>query len=133
MIFADGLITPKLFQILGIENFCVLHGDFFHLYREDWPKNEGFGSICYDLIKNHLRKMLLSSTEDQWDQAYFGARKLISTEPTKVEKLDAIYKNPEYYSGYFLRKIPCNMKLRGSTPAEQNHASIIAMIGPVAS
>ena len=69
----------------------------------------------------------MSSTEDQWDQAYFGARKLISTYLTKVEKLDAIYKNPEYHSGYFLRKIPCNMKLRGSTPAEQNHSSIIAM------
>ena len=30
-------------------------------------------------------------------------------------------------------KIPCNMRIRGSTPAEQNHSSIVSILGPGAS
>jgi len=53
--------------------------------------------------------------------------------PIALEKLDDVYNNPQYYSGYYLRSITCNLRFRGSVPAEQNHSSIIRFLGESAS
>ena len=34
LIFADGLITKRLLINLGINDKCLLHGDFYHLFSE---------------------------------------------------------------------------------------------------
>ena len=43
MIFADGAITNALLVNLNIEETCTLHGDYYHLFKEVWPKKENFG------------------------------------------------------------------------------------------
>ena len=63
LIFAHGLITKRLLINLGINDKCVLHGDFYHLFCEVWPNKACFGETCYGLIKNNLRMMLLSRTD----------------------------------------------------------------------
>ena len=35
-----------------------------------------------------------------------------------------IYNDPVYYSGYYIRTLPCNLRLTGDAAAEQNHSSI---------
>ena len=93
MIFADGTITNTLLVNLKIQDTCVLHGDFFHLYKEVWPKKENFGSTVYSLIKGYLKIMLSSSTEDEWSRAYNEARLRIIRMPLQLELLDKIYSN----------------------------------------
>jgi hypothetical protein len=46
------------------------------------------------------------------------------------EYLRAIHENPRRYAGYKRRSIPGNMGLMGSAPAEQNHSSVTARVGP---
>ena len=50
-----------------------------------------------------------------------------------MDKLIEIGHNETYYAGYYLRDITGNMNLMGSTPAEQNHASITFHLGKGAS
>ena len=64
IIFADGLITQNLLDQLKISETCTLRCDYWHLMNEVFPKEHNFGSITFALIKNYLKKMLLSDTED---------------------------------------------------------------------
>ena len=73
--------------------------------------------------------MLSSKTIFEWEDAYEAARKLIINVPQQVELLDHIYNKPKYYSGYYVRTLLCNVKLKGSVPAEQNHSSTVANLG----
>ena len=34
ILYADGLVSQKLLDNLGISETCILHGDFYHLYKE---------------------------------------------------------------------------------------------------
>ena len=52
MIFGDGFITQSLLQNLKIVDTCLLHGDYFHLLNEIWPKSEKFGTQAFSLIKD---------------------------------------------------------------------------------
>ena len=51
LIFADGAITDKLLKKLGIEDTCLLRGDYHHLMNEVWPSHYNFGVQYYPLIK----------------------------------------------------------------------------------
>ena len=73
--------------------------------------------------------MLLSKTKSEWDIAFHSASELLVELPTKLELLKKIYSNPTYYAGYVTRKIVGNLSCNGSTPAEQNHASIVSFKG----
>jgi hypothetical protein len=97
--------------------------------NEVFPKNHKFGNVGFALIKNHLKKMLLCETEDQWKTSYNDASKLLEDFPLKLEKLKDIYDRPSYYAGYYVRQLQCNMLLVGSTLAESNHASITRHLG----
>ena len=85
IIYGDGLVSQKLITNLGIAETCLLHGDFYHLYKENWPKANYFGSVVYKLIKPQLYKMLVSKDEDEWDTAYNEACKLLDAHPLKIK------------------------------------------------
>ena len=131
LIYADGLVTKRLLQNLSIEHSCVLHGDFYHLMKENWPKPHNFGIVVFRLIKSFLAAMLTSATEEEWDSAYQSAYELITEHPSKVDLLNKIYNNPQYYAGYVTKQIVGNLNLNGSVPAEQNHSSNVRFIGDV--
>ena len=104
IIYADCFITDSLLTNLGIKQTCCLHGDYYHLFREVWPKLENFGRL-FVLVKNHLAKMLKSVTIDEWNISFAMASKLLSNRPDKLQLLNDIYSKPEYYAGYYIRKI----------------------------
>ena len=101
--------------------------------HEVWPNEANFGNEYYPLIKVHLVLILTSKTEAGWTNVYQSARKLIDNHPLKVEKLEAMYSNPSYCTGYYLRGISYNLRLQGSVPTEINHLSIVRHFGPSAS
>ena len=57
----------------------------------------------------------------------------IETLSHEKRKLGSIYLDPVYYSGYYVKGTKCNLNVMGSTPAEQNHSSIVAFNGKSAS
>ena len=77
--------------------------------------------------------MLISTNIKDWESCYNSARVKLINLPLQLELLDKIYNNPEYYSGYYIRTLPCNLRRKGDVPAEQNHASNVAHLGNGAS
>ena len=73
--------------------------------------------------------MLLSKTKDEFKLSFHLAMQVIQDDPLQASYVEKIYKNPEYYSGYYLHKIVGNLRMMGSTPAEQNHSSVAAHLG----
>ena len=131
LLYADGLVSKRLLINLGIQNSCLLHGDYYHLFRENWPNEKNFGTTIFRLIKCSLSAMLLSETEEDWVRTFESAASLLIGHPHKLELLQKIYNNPGYYGGYVTRRIIGNLSLNGSTPTEQNHSSIVAFNGEV--
>ena len=129
ILFADKLVTKKLLINLGILETCILHGDFYHLFKVNWPKPENFGIVVYKLIKSQLSKMLTCYTKAEWDRAFKEASDLILAHPLKLEILQDIHSQPEYYAGYVTRNVVGNLSLNGTAHAEQNHSSIVSFNG----
>ena len=128
LIFADGFLTDKLLEQLGITYGCV-----HHIMNEIWPQDINFGKIHFKTLRPFLQKMLLSKSEDEWTYTYTHARNIIAGEPVLVDKFEDISRNPSYYAFYYLENIQCNLWIKGSGPAKINHYSIIKYFGPSAS
>ena len=77
--------------------------------KEVWPKEENFGAVHFRMIKEFLQGMLNSRTSKEWDDSYESARCLLRHCPIRKEKLDSIYLDPVYYSGYYVKGINCNL------------------------
>ena len=129
ILYGDGLVSKKLLENLGISHSCILHGDFYHLFKENWPKPENFGISIFRIIKPHLYKMLLSKTVAEWDNAFNEASNKLIGHPVRLDLLRKIHADPDYYAGYVTRKIVGNLSCNGTAPSEQNHASIVACNG----
>ena len=118
-----------LLQNLGISSSCTLRGDRWYLLNEVWPKLFIPKHLAFDLLQQDLVSMTDSKNREQWDKAYQSVKNKIRHKPLMVDNLDAIYSNPEYYAGYYLKQIPGNMLLMGDVPSEQNHSSVDANLG----
>ena len=68
-----------------------------------WPNEVNFGAVHFRMIKEFLRGMLDSRNVKEWDDSYESTRFLLRHFPRRKEKLDIIYLDPVYYSGYYVR------------------------------
>ena len=107
---------------------AFLYCDLWHLLNEVYPKKDSFGLIFAD-IREHVKGMLECETEKQFRICFKTAKKIIKANPKKVEILEDIYNNPEYYAGYFLKSVPGHLGKQGDSHAEQNHSSVVAYLG----
>ena len=62
--------------------------------------------------------VLLLRSKSDWDQSYYNAAKLLQSDPIQLEKLDKIYGNPKYYTGYYLKSKVGNLNLNRSGAAK---------------
>ena len=129
IVFSDGFITQTLLEKLNIATTCTLRCDYWHVIQEVLPKEHNFGRVCFSIIEPHLKKMLTSNSESEWTIAFKAATNLLRDYPSKLQKLNEIYDRPSYYAGYYVRNIPTNLLLLGSSPAESNHSSITKHLG----
>ena len=97
LIFADGFLTDKLLEQLGITYGCV-----HHLMNEIWPQEISFGKIHFKTLRPFLQKRLLSKSENECTYAYTHARTMIIDEPVLVDKLEDIFRNPSYHASNYL-------------------------------
>jgi hypothetical protein len=130
LIFGDQALTDQILVDLGIHDTCTLRGDYHHLINEVWPHT--FGTYLYSQIRGDLDRMLLG-TEEEWKNSYHSAKRLLLHDAEKYSALEAIYKKPSHFAGWFLRNIEGNLFVNGSVPAEQNHSSVAAHLGAGAS
>jgi hypothetical protein len=119
ILFADMFITKTLLENLGIVSTCTLHCDYYHIVNEVWPKQ--LGASLYNDLKPYLTRMLKSTNEVEHKLSFDSAMKLIVDDPIKTSYIELIYNNPDYYSGYYLKRLVGNLKMMGDAPAEQNH------------
>ena len=88
-IFSDQGIRKNVLSKLEIDRICTLHGDYYHLYTQVWPK--AFGQNNFIQIKNFLTGMLESHTIKDGEESYKSACSLLLHLPHLAEKLDSIY------------------------------------------
>ena len=114
IVYGDGFVTKYMLHKLNITNTCILHGDYWHLIHKILPRPKNFGSSTFCLIKPYVEMMISSDTKAQWDLGYSQARRVIVSKPRELSLLEKIYGDPEYYGGYYLRTLVCNLKSLGS-------------------
>ena len=120
LIFGDGYLQESLIMSLAITETCTLRCDYYYRMENIWPKI--FGQSTMYSIGKYLQCMLLSETIYRWDEAYNQAVKVLEAIQNSVLILTAIYQNPSYYAGYYLKRIKGRMDNLGSVIADQNHA-----------
>ena len=125
IIFADQFITETLLVELGIKNTCTLHSDYYHNLNKVFP--ETFGNK-FEQIRKYL-KVMLTGEENAWHNGYKQAREHLIGDPQKLSSLEQIYRRPGYFSCWKIRTVEGNLFCKGSVPAEQNHASVVAHLG----
>jgi hypothetical protein len=76
------------------------------MLNEVWPKV--FGKTVYDKHQEDF-KTLLCGTEREWEHAYQIISGSLSTDAERKTKLDLIYKDPDYYAGWWLRNQDGNL------------------------
>jgi hypothetical protein len=129
IIFADKGITdslPGLIQHSGVP-VC---GDHYHLLKEVWPRH--FGPHLWPSVEPFLQQMFCRGDFSEYEACFKKAMALPGIRGNTIheEYLRAIHENPRQYAGYKRRSIPGNLGLMGSAPAEQNHSSVTARVGP---
>eukprot|EP00957_Ditylum_brightwellii_P088554 6744507-Ditylum_brightwellii.AAC.1 len=73
--------------------------------------------------------MLDCETQEVWDSTYGAVTAIIAYEPRRQSELDKIYQNSMCNSRWYLNDIHGSFDCKGSTHAEQNHASSICHLG----
>jgi hypothetical protein len=126
MIFGDGIMSISL----SIESTCNLGLDCYHLMQVDWPRQ--FGLQLYSQLKKMLHNLIYSSSETEY-QKHFQCLK--DSCPRKHH--DYLHKEIDQHKQHFVRYIvqsyEGNLGRQGDSPAEANHASFCARIGPTSS
>jgi hypothetical protein len=62
--------------------------------------------------------MVKSKTKEEWDTAYSGTKLVLRRDPKLISIFNAVFINPTYYAGYYLRQFEGNLGKRGDTHAE---------------
>ena len=88
-----------------------------------------FGKSTYLLIENNLRKMANASTEEECNDQFNNAKRIIRTTCSdaheKMILLNELYEERCSFSLYSIRNIPGSRGRRGSTSSESNHSSLV--------
>lgn len=106
IIFTDQLISDNLLDMLNIRDTCVLHGDIYHLIHKVFP--DSFKGV-WELISDHVSKMLDTNSKTEWEHLYNLAAEKIMRNPEMVLTLEEIYKNHKYYSRWYLLQMEGNL------------------------
>jgi hypothetical protein len=73
--------------------------------------------------------MLLSKTQEEWDEAYECTTLVAQSKPKMLSALNYIHSDTERYAGFYLRGIEGNLYINGDVSAEKNHSGVVAYLG----
>lgn len=123
----DGFFSQSMIHDWGFRNMHFI-SDHWHLFESVLPKR--FPKQIYPLIAEDLRKMAKSLTEGEFESIYSSVMDVLTNlKPRNMnaeEELRVFASERSSYAVYELRKVKGNRNLISSTPAEQNHSSILS-------
>jgi hypothetical protein len=136
IIFANGVMADTLLDLVGVQHpqeigvFDSTDGitDSFHLLSTIWPHE--FGQQLFDRLREDLNALVYGDMQEAYESAYSNVVSKIGSNPTMLEYLKGYYDHPERFARYYIKRIPCNLGKTSSQPAEANHSSVIAHLGP---
>ena len=103
------MVTTQLLKNLNISDSCLLHGDNWHLLNKVFPDTfKGY----YSRLHCYLHTMLNCKTENELDNAYKSAKKILREDAEKWTELNNIYKNPSYSSKFYMNDMFENLGYR---------------------
>jgi hypothetical protein len=112
IIFGDQALTNQILIDLGIQDTCILHGDYHHLINKVWPAT--FGNHLFQRIRGHLDQMFLGSN-DEWELSYTSAKIHLLQDAKKFSALEqntkthhiALAGSSRKWWETFLSMVPC--------------------------
>jgi hypothetical protein len=105
--------------------------DSHHLRSQVWPSAEGLGQRLYDMVSEDLGLLLFGQTRAIYDVAYGRIAAKLASNPAKLEYIKTrYYDHPERFAQFYVKRIPGNLGKSSSQPAESNHSSVVAHLGP---
>ncbi len=130
LIFADEFVTDELLERLGITCTATLRCDHWHLLNDVWPKYFG---AHWDKVKPAMKVMLQDRSKERFEEAFESACDAVQIYPKLVDYITKFHDRPDKYAFYYLSDIEGNLERCGSTPAEENHSSVVSHLGKGAS
>jgi hypothetical protein len=64
-----------------------------------------FGIHKFTIVAGYLSTTMLLGSQKEWEISYAAAKEHLEGDAKKVSLLNNIHKNPQYYAGWYLRKI----------------------------
>ena len=128
VIFGDGIFDDAFCE--GTDITASVLGDTFHLLISKtsvW--RQAFGS-SFGKIEHCLKRMIHSYSEQQYNAAFDEAKTILAGNVDHLECIQKINEKKHMFAKYLIKKIPGNLGRQGSAPAECNHSSYVARIGP---
>jgi hypothetical protein len=141
VIFGDGIFAgDSLLEMLKIENTCKLCQDTYHLISATngaWAKF--FGPHYWPRFSEDFRGLVYSYTEEDYMSKYERLRGRLTSECPSDSKGVAwigyletsVHGHRHQFVRAYVQEYWYNREREGTVPAEINHASYVARIGPV--
>ena len=83
IVSSDGFFDPKLIQSLGFINATYVM-DRWHLRESGLQKF--FGQKAYELLKNHLYRLIGAQTEQEFDEVVSLAYELLKSQTSRDDE-----------------------------------------------
>ena len=125
VIYGDEFITPTLLKKTGLEHVKIFH-DHWHLFNN---YEEELGTFLYRNVQPYIQKMMYSSSKEKYDNNLAEACDFFKDQGNVINLLNKISSKREFSATYVIDSTKGSCAQRGSTRAEQNHASIVAHLG----
>ena len=91
-----------------------------------------FGPTGYDLLKDHLVRMIQSNSAEEFDSIYNLGRMLFENQMQKNGQLmsdfETFANNKSDYAEYCIAQLPGNRGRKGSAISESNHSSVLSYL-----
>ena len=129
VIFVDGFLNDAFAEKMKLKS-TVMFLDSYHLLNCIWP--DALGERAYNLVKKNLEVMVFCHNRKDFEDAFKEIVKDLQHLPEKLSCIEKKHKNPGSFAQFKFLSIRGSMRKKGSTHAEQNHASLdshIPMIG----
>jgi len=136
ILFADGVMSDTILLLLGLKRpneMGSIEGtdvvtDSFHLVSYVWPYE--LGQHLFDRLSPDLNAFVYAETREGYDSAYARVVSKLASDPLKLQYIKDYRDHPERFARYYVKRIPGNLGKTSSQPAEANHSSAVAHLGP---
>ena len=129
LVAGDGFFDQNMIVKFGFVNAKYV-SDRWHLLESGLLKK--FGKSCHDLLRSHLMRMIMATSEQIFEDTLHSAGALLAAQPIRngewTASLDQFANDRETYAQYCLDRIPGNRELHGSTASESNHSSVLTYL-----